>query len=188
MAKTKTVRGQRANKPNDSFGTTSNKSLYRGQYRENVYKEEEETEVKQEAQQEVEQQEVEKESKSFVSEKKPEVDYKKRYDDLKRHYDEKVVEWKNSRAQEQKQIPSDQGEETDSSIQHLKEQYPDLYDAVNKITTKQSDNRVKILEKEIEGLKQKEVNLQKEKAYEELLRLQPDFDSLKTDEKFTGWL
>ena len=38
-----------------------------------------------------------------------------------------------------------------------------------------------LLKKEIE-------NLKKEKAYEELLRLQPDFDTLKADEKFLEWL
>ena len=38
MAKAK---GHRANKPNDSFGVTNNKELYRGKYRDEVYKDEE---------------------------------------------------------------------------------------------------------------------------------------------------
>ena len=38
------------------------------------------------------------------------------------------------------------------------------------------------------SLKEKEAQLEKDKAYQELLRLQPDFDTLKTDENFTGWL
>ena len=36
------VKGVRANKPNDSFGVTNNKNLYRGKYREDVYKDDEE--------------------------------------------------------------------------------------------------------------------------------------------------
>ena len=36
------VKGVRANKPNDSFGVTNNENLYRGKYREDVYKDEEE--------------------------------------------------------------------------------------------------------------------------------------------------
>ena len=39
MAKPK---GHRANKPNDSFGTVNDDSLYRGKYREEVYKDEDE--------------------------------------------------------------------------------------------------------------------------------------------------
>jgi len=34
------ARGHRANKANDSFGTVNNESLYRGKYREEVYKDE----------------------------------------------------------------------------------------------------------------------------------------------------
>ena len=40
----KQVRGHRANKPNDSFGTVNNKSLYRGKYRDEVDKEDEDNE------------------------------------------------------------------------------------------------------------------------------------------------
>ena len=40
----KQVKGVRANKPNDSFGVVNDKNLYRGKYREDVYKEEEEVE------------------------------------------------------------------------------------------------------------------------------------------------
>ena len=36
----KRVKGHRANKPNDSFGTVNSDTLYRGKYREEVYKEE----------------------------------------------------------------------------------------------------------------------------------------------------
>ena len=35
-------RGHRANKPNDSFGVTNNDQLYRGKYRDEVYKDDDE--------------------------------------------------------------------------------------------------------------------------------------------------
>ena len=38
----KQVKGVRANKPNDSFGTINEPNLYRNKYREDVYKEDEE--------------------------------------------------------------------------------------------------------------------------------------------------
>ena len=92
----KKVRGHRANKANDSFGTINNDSLYRGGYREDVYTEEEDQNVEeQQAQPEEEQPEP-----SFVQgEAEVKHDYKKRYDDLKRHYDEKVQEFKDKEKQ-----------------------------------------------------------------------------------------
>ena len=36
------VKGVRANKPNDTFGTINEPNLYRGKYREDVYKDDEE--------------------------------------------------------------------------------------------------------------------------------------------------
>ena len=39
------VRGVRANKPNDSDGVVNNPNLYRGKYRDDVYKDDEEEQV-----------------------------------------------------------------------------------------------------------------------------------------------
>ena len=44
------------------------------------------------------------------------------------------------------------------------------------------------LRQDLESVKQREKTLEKEKAFEELLRLHPDFNDLKTDEKFLNWL
>ena len=96
------VKGVRANKPNDSFGVTNNKNLYRGKYREDVYKDDEEkTEETQDPTQEVATQEKQNLLKtSFVEAKQQEDhDYKKRYDDLKKHYDAKLNEFKGEREQ-----------------------------------------------------------------------------------------
>ena len=46
MAKQK---GHRANKPNDSFGAINDENLYRGKYREEVYKDEDEVQESEEA-------------------------------------------------------------------------------------------------------------------------------------------
>ena len=95
MAKPK---GHRANKPNDSFGTINDEKLYRGKYREEVYKEEDEEPVEQEATDPSTNKEATPEIETTASfaepKKESNTDYKKRYDDLKRHYDEKVGEFK----------------------------------------------------------------------------------------------
>ena len=65
----KTVKGIRANKPNDSFGVTNNSNLYRGKYREDVYKDHEETtEETQDPTQEVPTQEKPKPSENSFAE------------------------------------------------------------------------------------------------------------------------
>ena len=93
----KKVRGARANKPNDSFGTINSETLYKGNYREEVYKDEEDDTPEVEASEDTEQ----PESNSFVEtkEEKPDHDYKKRYDDLKRHYDKKLTEFEEEKRQ-----------------------------------------------------------------------------------------
>ena len=47
----KKVRGIRANKPNDSFGTINSDNLYKGKYREEVYQDEDDEVVEQQAEQ-----------------------------------------------------------------------------------------------------------------------------------------
>ena len=52
----------------------------------------------------------------------------------------------------------------------------------------QTESQVAKLREEIQSVKEREKNLEKEKAAEELLRLHPDFDSLRSDENFLNWL
>jgi len=193
----KQVKGARANKPNDSFGVVNNSNLYRGKYREEVYKDEEEVVDEEQQEQsdpteEVATQKEAEQSESFVSpEKKESVDFKKRYDDLKKHYDSKLNEWRLEKQHLSDQIESFQPkaeEQVDSDLTNFKTQYPDVYDAIDRISTSKSDTRVKKLEEELSVLKEKEAKLEKDKSYQELLRLQPDFDDLKTTDKFLKWL
>jgi len=194
----KQVKGVRANKPNDSFGVVNDKNLYRGKYREDVYKEEEEVEnEEQQAQsdptEEVATQEETENSNSFLSpEKKESVDFKKRYDDLKKHYDSKLEEWKGEKQLMVDQIDAIQESKVEvqpnDDLDNFKSKYPDIYEAMDKISSTKSDSRVHKLEQELNVIKEKEAKLNKEKSYQELLRLQPDFDNLKASDDFTAWL
>ena len=184
---TKKMKGVRANKPNDSFGTINNDSLYKNKYREEVDKDDDEVEeVKADPAEKpaATQEQTEATTESFVEKKtaKEEVDYKKRYDDLKRHYDQKLSEWKDATKKTAEPI------ENTGNLETFRAKYPDVYDAVNQISSARADSEIAGLKEEIESLKGKEKTLQKQKAYEELLRLQPDFDTLKADDKFLSWL
>lgn len=192
MAKPK---GHRANKPNDSFGTINDDNLYRGKYREEVYKEDDEEEVK--AQDPSENEEATPETTSFAKPKEDsETDYKKRYDDLKRHYDTKLEEWKQERQElaDAQQAGRDSGlttselPKTPEELEEFKAKYPDVYAIVETVSSMQAQNSVESLKSEIETLKGREQDLEVQSAYKELLNAHPDFSELKTDEKFLMWL
>jgi hypothetical protein len=200
------VKGRRANKPNDSFGTTNEKSLYRGKYRDDVYKDEEDKQEEQQAQeQDTEQAATPKQDAgdSFAPTQKKETeekhDFKKRYDDLKRHYDEKVQEFKdttedlkaqlNSVKERAYELPRGvQPPKTVEELQEFKERYPDVFEVVETVSGLQAETQVAKLRKEMDEIKGREKELTKQKAYEELLRLHPDFEDIKQDQKFFDWL
>ena len=189
----KQVKGVRANKPNDSFGTINSDTLYKGNYREEVYKEDEDEATEEET---VEAQQSDPEesatpNESFAEQKQAsDPDYKKRYDDLKRHYDGKLDEWKKEKEEYVSRLMTTQKVEPESTddLDSFKSQYPDVYDAIHKISASQSEARVRNLEGELHEIKEREAKLEKQKAYQELLRLHPDFDEIKSSDKFIEWL
>jgi hypothetical protein len=190
MAKQK-VRGHRANKPNDSFGTVNDEGLYRGKYRDEVYEDEEDN-VEVEAQQE---EPEEKEATSFVQgSEERDHDYKKRYDDLKRHYDEKVQTFK-QREQEMEFAMQSAAASNNISLpkspeelERFKQEYPDVFEVVETIATMKAQERSSGLEQELEVIRQREKELKVQSAYRELTNNHPDFNEIKADEKFLAWL
>ena len=194
----KRVKGHRANKANDSFGTINNNSLYRGKYRDEVYEDEDdEAEETVEAQQADPDEATPQESTSFVQEKQEtDHDYKKRYDDLKKHYDAKVNEFKQEIADLKTAMQSPQAQmpegvpmpKTPEELQAFKDQYPEVFEVVQTVSSLQAESQLSELRNELGTIKEREKQLEKQKAYEELLRLHPDFDDIKGDEKFLEWL
>lgn len=189
-------RGHRANKANDSFGTINNDKLYRGKYREEVYQDDDEVVEAQDPSQE-EEEATPKQEASFAEPKEgSDTDYKKRYDDLKRHYDTKLEEWKQERQElaEARQAGKDSGlsaselPKTPEDLEEFKAKYPDVYAIVETVSSLQAESKLKQLKEEVDSLKGKEKDLKIQSAYKELLAKHPDFNDLKTDEKFLMWL
>ena len=193
-------RGHRANKPNDSFGTINNDSLYRGKHREDVYKDDDEDN---EAEETVEAQEADtneatpQQADSFVEQKQePEHDYKKRYDDLKRHYDTKVNEFKGeinelrqSLERREVEMPNNVAmPKTMEELEQFKSQYPEVFDVVQTVSSLQTESQVSQLREELGTIKEREKDLEKKNAYQQLVSHHPDFDEIKVDEKFLSWL
>ena len=191
----KQVRGARANKPNDSDGVVNNPSLYRGKYRDDVYKDDEEEQV-QDPTEEVATQEQEQQEETFVSVKKeetaPEHDYKKRYDDLKRHYDQKIQEFKTERQQLEDAMQQSNINvalpKTPEELDKFRQEYPDVYDVIQTIASTKANEQAQGLQEELKTLKAREKENLVKVAYRELKTLHPDFEEIKTDEKFLQWL
>ena len=189
------VRGVRANKPNDSDGVVNNPSLYRGKYRDDVYKDDEEEQV-QDPTEEVATQEQEQQEETFVSVKKeetaPEHDYKKRYDDLKRHYDQKIQEFKTERQQLEDAMQQSNINvalpKTPEELDKFRQEYPDVYDVMETIASEKANQQAQGLQEELKTLKAREKENLVKVAYRELKTLHPDFEEIKTDEKFLQWL
>lgn len=194
----KRVRGHRANKPNDSFGTINSDTLYRGNYREDVYKDEDdESDEAMEAQDADPEEATPQEATSFVEQKQePDHDYKKRYDDLKKHYDTKVNEFKQEIADLKTAMQAPQAQmpegvpmpKTPEELQAFKDQYPEVFEVVQTVSSLQAESQLSELRNELGTIKEREKQLEKQKAYEELLRLHPDFDDIKEEDKFLEWL
>ena len=193
----KQVKGVRANKPNDSFGTINEPNLYRNKYRADVYKDDEDEEQKVEEETKQDEtdtsQEATPKGESFVETKEEDgTVYKKRYDDLKRHYDKKLEEWKKEReGLEAANKVSDTGVQvptTPEEITEFKQKYPDVYKVVESVASMQAEQRAGDLRGEIDSLKKREEDLIVQSAYKELTTLHPDFTQIKTDEKFLEWL
>lgn len=193
-------RGHRANKPNDSFGTINDDTLYRGKYRDEVYKDDDEgDETSVEAQDPSTDEatpEQENEESFAKAPEESDTDYKKRYDDLKRHYDSKLEEWKRERedlanaqqAGRESGLSTSELPKTPEELREFKQKYPDVYAVVETISSLRADDHVRELKNEIKQLKGKEQELEVKSAYKELLSNHPDFPELKKDEKFLKWL
>ena len=119
------------------------------------------------------------------------VDYKKRYDDLKRYYDRKLGEW-NSREDELKtqlreNRPKYQPPKSADELEAFKKDYPDIYGVVETVSHLQSQNEIKSMQEELEGLKKANKSLQQKEAELELSKYHPDFENIKESDDFHQW-
>ena len=166
------------------------RKLYQNDYRQNLLEEDASEETEEDTDP------SEKEATSFIDTDKSGKtthDYKKRYDDLKKHYDIKVEDFKKSKEEYEAKITSFDNPTlptgaTSQEMESFKEDYPDVYKAMQTISAQQAEEKSKQLEEEIASLKEKEVHLVQEQAKKELTDAHPDFFELRETEEFLQWL
>ena len=166
---------------------------YQNSYRNTIAQDDSVDEVESE---ETEEANTEAKATSFVESKKdskPKHNYKKRYDDLKKHYDEKIAEFKKYKEEQEamvltkNQIASNIGTTTEE-LESFKDEYPDVYKAMQTISSQHTQEQTQKLESEINALKEKEQRLVEEQARKELLTAHSDFFELKDTDEFLEWL
>ena len=170
---------------------------YKGAYRKDVYEDDDLQDATLE-EQETDEEQQEEETISLKTSKKEDHDYKKRYDDLKKHYDSKLYEWKQEReslTNEQAMLssfdeePESQPEPQDNpELEQFKQSYPEVYNVVEQVSTKNASKEVEELRAEVQRLSEREEELQAKSAYQQLLALHPDFPELKKSDDFKTWL
>jgi hypothetical protein len=166
------------------------RKLYQNDYRQNLSEEDASEETEEDTDP------SEKEATSFIDADKSGKtthDYKKRYDDLKKHYDIKVEDFKKSKEEYEAKItsfdnPTLPAGATSQEMESFREDYPDVYKAMQTISAQQAEEKSKQLEEEIASLKEKEVHLVQEQAKKELTDAHPDFFELREAEDFLQWL
>ena len=143
---------------------------------------------KTEEKEETEEDKLEKEEPKNAEEKT----FKKRYGDLRRHVQQKEQEF-------QKQIDSLKIQLSESTKKNIKlpksdedieswaKEYPDVAAIVETIATKKAMEQSKTLEERMKNIDEMQVSAVKEKAEATLMRMHPDFDTIRDSDEFHEW-
>lgn len=119
--------------------------------------------------------------------------FKKRYGDLRRHSQQQQTQLQSQidelKAQLQKstenQIKLPKSEE---ELAEWAKQYPDVAKIVESIAIKKAREQAEEIDKRLKSLDEREQQNAKEKAEVELMKLHPDFNSIRDDDAFHDWV
>ena len=77
---------------------------------------------------------------------------------------------------------------SDEEISEWSQKYPDVAKIVESIATKKAQELDSTIEKRLELIAEREADANRKRAEAELLQLHPDFDDIRNDEEFHGWV
>jgi len=122
-----------------------------------------------------------------------EKSFKKRYGDLRRHSQQQQTQLQSQidalKAQlEQSTTKQIKFPKTEDELNEWAAQYPDVAKIVETIAMKKAKEQAKEIEDRFRQLDEREQQTAKEKAESELMRLHPDFGSIRDDDAFHDWV
>ena len=118
--------------------------------------------------------------------------FKKRYGDLRRHTQEKEKQFQKQLDDMKEQLAKATKKEmklpkSDEDIEAWATEYPDVAAIVETIAIKKAKEQSLALEGRIKEIDERDANSVKEKAEVELMRLHPDFDTIRDSDEFHEW-
>jgi hypothetical protein len=118
--------------------------------------------------------------------------FKKRYGDLRRHTQQKEQEFQKQLDDLKRQLTTATKKEmklpkSDADIENWARNYPDVAAIVETIAMKKAQEQSLALEGRIKEIDERDANSVKEKAEVELMRLHPDFDTIRDSDEFHEW-
>jgi hypothetical protein len=118
--------------------------------------------------------------------------FKKRYGDLRRHTQQKEQEFQKQLDDLKRQLTTATKKEmklpkSDADIENWAKDYPDVAAIVETIAMKKAQEQSLALEGRIKEIDERDANSVKEKAEVELMRLHPDFDTIRDSDEFHEW-
>ena len=130
------------------------------------------------------------ETESLAPEEKT---FKKRYGDLRRHTQQKEQELKDKIRELEGQISTATKEaiklpKSDDELAAWTKEYPDVAKVIETIATKKALELDKGMEDRLKAIAEKEAEAKRMTAESQLLQLHPDFENIRNDEEFHGWV
>ena len=118
--------------------------------------------------------------------------FKKRYSDLRRHQQKQAEEFKTELAELKRQLADATKKEmklpkSDEDIEQWAKDYPDVAAIVETIAMKKASEQSSALEERLKAIDEMQNSATKEKAEAELMRLHPDFDTIRDSDEFHEW-
>ena len=172
-------------------------SMRRNTHEDRIKKDEEELEALQKQFGQAEAEETTKTATTDEDGEEPtsaeEKTFKKRYGDLRRHSQKMQTELQTQIDELKKQLEATTKKEirlpkSEAELNAWAEQYPDVYKIVETIAIKKAKETSSSLEERMRRVDEMEHQAQRQKAEAELMRLHPDFDTIREDDEFHNWV
>jgi hypothetical protein len=118
--------------------------------------------------------------------------FKKRYSDLRRHQQKQAEEFKAELESLKRQLSEATKKEmklpkSDEDLEKWAQDFPDVAAIVETIAMKKAREQSSDLEERLKVIDEMQVSATKEKAEAELMRIHPDFDTIRDSDDFHEW-
>lgn len=119
-------------------------------------------------------------------------DIEARYKELKKHHDRTVYELRNQVKELTEKVetavkPDIKTPKTKKEMEEFKEKYPEAYDAMRATAVEYFSEIESQFADKFKEVTQTQQELRAREAFNELLKLHPDADEIRTDERFLSW-